>query len=201
MIIAGHGGLGIELLGLMINDHLEEEIMFYDEDKEVSGGNTHGARVSSSLKEVEAFFRSSTENFVVGIGHPRLRQKVTTILEEIGGTAFNYIAPTASIHPGEAMYSGLVAQPGAGISHHSTVGKSCSLHINAVIGHHVQLGDYVTIGPNVSIIGPTSIGDFCRIGSNAVVLPNTQVGNNVIIPAGSIVEGDVEDNTTYSKQG
>ena len=198
MIIAGYGGLGIELYGLMVNDHMDETIMFYDDDTQKPDSHVEGVNITASLEEVAAFFKSISANFVVGIGHPRLRQKMSNTLEDLGGTSFSYIAPTASIHPDQAPYSGLVAQPGSGISHHTSIGKSCSLHINAIVGHHVSLGDFVTIGPNASIIGPSSVGKHCRIGSNAVILPDSTIGENVIIPAGSVVRGHVKDNTTYS---
>ena len=197
MIIAGYGGLGLELFGLMINDKLDEQILFYDENPEKYLNHEGEVSVTASLEKVKAFFKSSSNSFVVGIGHPRLRKKVMLTLEKIGGIPYNYVALTASIFPNNVTYCGLVAQPGSGISHNTVIGKSCSLHINSVIGHHVKIGDYVTIGPNSSIIGPSEIGNFCVIGANVVVLPNAKIGSNVIIGAGTVVDRDIKDNETF----
>ena len=197
MVIVGYGGLGIELLGLMLNDNFKEEILFFDENEDVPKMAYGKYRITSDLDTVKEFFKSDT-GFVVGIGHPRLRKKMTELMGNLGGQAVKYISSTASISPFAEGCLALVAQPGTGISHHTTIGMSCSLHINSVIGHHVELGEYATVSPNVTIIGPTVIGGFCQIGSNSVILPNTKIGNNVIIPAGSIVDGIVHDNETFS---
>ncbi|HIA36565.1 MAG TPA: acetyltransferase [Flavobacteriales bacterium] len=197
MIIAGYGGLGIEIYGLMINDKLDEPFLFYDENPNKSIKNKQEVCVTSSLKKVKCFFTKNSNYFIVGIGHPRLRRKLTKTLEKIGGVPFNYIAPTASILPNNANYLGLVAQPGSGISHSTEIGKSCSLHINSIIGHDVKIGSYVTIGPNSSIIGPTEVGDYCLIGSNSIILPNIKIGKNVIVGAGSVVDRNLKDNEIF----
>lgn len=40
-----------------------------------------------------------------------------------------------------------------------------------------------------------SIGDNCFIGARVSILPGTQIGNNVIVGAGSVVKGNVPDNS------
>jgi len=197
MVIAGYGGLGIELFGLFINDEMSEDIMFYDENINKSLANNEDHQITSSLNRIRTFFKSSSTYFVVGIGHPRIRKKLTLTLEKIGGVPYNYIAPTASIFPNNTTHIGLIAQPGSGISHNTKIGKSCSLHINSVIGHHTKIGDFVTIGPNSSIIGPSEIGDFCIIGGNTIILPNIKIGKNVIIGAGTVVDRNIKDNETF----
>jgi acetyltransferase-like isoleucine patch superfamily enzyme len=83
----------------------------------------------------------------------------------------------------------------------------------------VTLGDRLTISSNVSflthdyslttalisinekpktdtaVLKEISVGDNVFIGMNCILLPGTKIGNNVIVGAGSVVRGDVPDNS------
>lgn len=43
--------------------------------------------------------------------------------------------------------------------------------------------------------GKTTIGDNCFIGMNSIILMGSHIGNNVIVGAGSVVSGDIPDNS------
>lgn len=45
------------------------------------------------------------------------------------------------------------------------------------------------------ILGEIVIGDNSFIGANAILLPNTIIGKNCIIGAGSVVKGNIPDNS------
>ena len=42
---------------------------------------------------------------------------------------------------------------------------------------------------------PVSIGDNCFIGARVTILPGVKIGNNVIVGAGSVVKGEIPDNS------
>jgi len=197
MLIAGAGGLGLEMLGLIVNRGEEEAIVFFDQGNNIPGQFYDKYPVISEPGEAKTFFEDNTTSFIVAVGHPRLRKKLTDQLENLGGQLVSFIADTASVFSLKTEYTGLIAQPGSGVSHSTNIGRSCSLHINSIVGHDVTIGDFVTIGPNVSIIGPSQIGSYCTIGASAVGLPGSVIGNNVIIGAGSLVEGELQDNETF----
>ncbi|MFS1867046.1 acyltransferase [Vibrio breoganii] len=51
---------------------------------------------------------------------------------------------------------------------------------------------------NIDSFGPIIIGDNVFIGYGAIILPNTEIGNNVIVGAGSLVRGKLNDNCVYA---
>lgn len=51
---------------------------------------------------------------------------------------------------------------------------------------------------DIGILRPISIGDNVFIGMNVIILPGTVVANNVIIGAGSVVRGNVPENSVVS---
>ncbi|MGE7120739.1 acyltransferase [Peribacillus sp. NPDC046944] len=84
-------------------------------------------------------------------------------------------------------------------------------NINCV--NSILIGTKTKIGPNVSIndhdhnykyiddshliTGEVIIGKNVWIGSNVVILRNTFIGDNAVIAAGSVVKGNIPENTLF----
>ncbi len=45
------------------------------------------------------------------------------------------------------------------------------------------------------VFGKITVGNNCFIGENCIILPNTTIGNDCIIGAGSVVRGNIPDNS------
>lgn len=197
MLIAGAGGQGKEVLGVLMLDGFQGELCFFDENEDVPDLLFNKFKVYKTIAEVQDYFQTNDDRFVVGIGHPRLREKMTNKLITAGGNLTSIISSSASIFPYNEPYHGLIMQPGSGISHGVQISSSCLIHINATIGHEVIIGKYVTIGPNTSIIGPSVIEDYCSIGANVTILPKVKLGKNAIVGAGALVNQDLQENETF----
>ena len=48
------------------------------------------------------------------------------------------------------------------------------------------------------IVKPVTIGENSFIGAKTIILPGTFIGKNVIVGAGSVVKGSIEDNTVVA---
>lgn len=84
---------------------------------------------------------------------------------------------------------------------------SITAHESIVIGDDVWLGQDVfisdashgyqdpetPIGAQLGLHQPVSVGSGSWIGHGAVILPGAQIGRNVVVAAGSVVRGRVED--------
>ena len=195
MIIVGAGNLGIHILDQLLHDSYQEEIFFFDNNPSKCLLYERFL-VLKTISEVLEKFRMNP-SFIVGIGHPRLRQKFTEEFEKLGGQTCSLIHPSAFISNFLTLKHEIIIQPHSVIAHDSIIGRSCILHTGSVIGHGVILGNYASIAPNVTIVGPTKIGNFVSIGANSVILPNLKIGNNVVIGAGSLVKMDLKDNATF----
>lgn len=100
------------------------------------------------------------------------------------------------------------------------IGNRCVIGTRASITAHesITLGDDVWLGQDVFIsdashgyqdperpIGlqmgqhqPVSIGSGTWIGHGAIILPGAQIGRNVVVAAGSVVRGEVEDHAVVA---
>lgn len=89
------------------------------------------------------------------------------------------------------------------------INDNCS--INCV--DKITIGNYTKIGPNVCIIdhdhnykkdgperlltGEIIIGENVWIGADVVILRNTKIGDNAVIAAGSVVKGEIPENSVF----
>ena len=96
-----------------------------------------------------------------------------------------------------------------------TIGDRCVIgrgshiiaHQSITIGDDVWTGPYVyitdqnhgyedpdvPIGRQFPVNRPVSIGAGSWLGAGAIILPGTRIGRNVVVAAGSVVRGDVQD--------
>jgi sugar O-acyltransferase (sialic acid O-acetyltransferase NeuD family) len=200
MLIIGTGGLGKEVLALLIDEKEAGEICFFDENQKAPDLLYNKFKVFKSIETVTDYFRNKDNRFITAIGNPRLRKKLTEKISKAGGELTSVISSRASLFQFNEPCQGAIIQPGVGVSHGVKFGKSCAIHINASIGHSSKLGSYINIGPSATIIGPVEIGDFTYIGAQSVILPNLKIGKNVIVGAGTIVDKNLQDNQTYINQ-
>lgn len=193
MIIVGTGGLGLEILSILQNENYNNEIVFFDENIQKPDILFNQYKVIKLESELSEYIKNIDSTFIVGIGHPRIREKLTNKLKRLGGKNTNIIAKNAAISQLNHYPEGTIIEPLSGISHGLQIGEGCAIHIHCSIGHAAKIGKYVNVGPGATVIGPTEIGDYTYIGAHAVLLPNIKIGKNVIIGAGCIVRNDLMD--------
>lgn len=106
-----------------------------------------------------------------------------------------------------ARYGGKIEiGDGFGISG-STIYSTASIKIgkNATIGANCKIidNDFHPLDPEYRRLSlnkehtaraPIKIGDDCFIGMNSIILKGTTLGNNVVVGAGSVVQGTFPDN-------
>ena len=77
-----------------------------------------------------------------------------------------------------------------------TIGKNVAFGPNVMVYDHNHTMD-PTIGPKGDgfQLGEIEIGDNTWIGAGAIILLGTHIGKNCVIGAGSVIKGNVPDNT------
>jgi len=79
------------------------------------------------------------------------------------------------------------------------IGENCLIAANCQIfdgsGHDTLLDDPSKRINSSGLVKPIRIGNNCWIGTSAIILPGTKLGNNCVVAAGSVVNGNFEDNS------
>lgn len=79
------------------------------------------------------------------------------------------------------------------------IGENCLIASNCQIfdgsGHDTYLDDPKKRIHTIGTIKPVRIGNNCWIGTSTIILPGSTLGNNCVVAAGSVVNGEFEDNS------
>lgn len=197
MLIIGTGGLAKEVFGMVLKYDFANDITFYDENKSSPSLLYNKYKVLHEESEVINYFSTISEDFIVGIGNPRIREKLTLKMRKLGGNSTNVISNESAIFQFNNYSTATIIEPFVGISHGLTLGEGCAIHIHSSIGHAAKIGKYVNVGPGATIIGPIEIGDYSYIGAKSLILPNIKIGKHAVIAAGINVKKDIKDFETY----
>jgi sugar O-acyltransferase (sialic acid O-acetyltransferase NeuD family) len=198
MLIIGTGGLAKDVIASMeqdLNDYAKD-VIFYNNTSSSSQRLFDYYNVYNSLDDILEISSKKKIDFIVCIGNPLLRMRLTIQFLKLGLKNSNYISKkTCAISPFTNISEGVVIQQGVIVSRNVVLNNGVFVNANTVIGHDVKIGQYVSIGPGVRILGHAEIGEFSYIGTNAVILPGVKIGKMVRIGIGKIIDCDVPDNS------
>ncbi len=194
MLIIGVKGHAKEILLILENLHYNEEIYFYDDISVDIPELLYGKyKIIRRLEEAKELFRRDIR-FVLGVGNPIVRKKLSDKFVEIGGKLESIIAPTALIGKyNVVLEGGLNIMHNVFISNDVIIGEGSLVNASASIHHDVEIGKFCEISPGAILTGACKIGNFTFIGAGAVILPKLRIGSNVIIGAGAVVVSDIPD--------
>ena len=138
----------------------------------------------------------SNVHFVVGVGDPIARRKLSAQLINAG------YQPATLVHPSSTQGRQVEIGPGSVICSHASlmnnivVGSFCLISVNCTIGHDVVLEDFVTVNPLSSISGNVRVETEVLVGAGSTTLQGLNVGRSATIGAGAVVTRNVDPGLT-----
>jgi sugar O-acyltransferase (sialic acid O-acetyltransferase NeuD family) len=192
LVIIGAGGHGRELLLIvraMNEDHAEWNFVGFLDDDPSAGGLVErlGAEIVGGAGEVERLRCA----YAVGIGSPRVRQRIDRAAGAAGGTPVTLRHPTAVVGDANELGEGLVLAAGAVVTTNVRLGRSVHINVGASVSHDCGLGDYATLAPGVRLAGGVQVGEGADLGVGVVARPRSVIGEWSVVGAGAVVVGDV----------
>lgn len=203
LVVIGAGGFGRETLDVIeaIN-HSSGAVLFEiagvvdDAPSEVNLERLR-SRGIPYLGTIETLLATETSYaFSIGVGNPRVRQRVAARLEQAGLEPAIAVHPSATIGSSVTLGPGTIVCGGVQVSTNTVFGRYVHLNPNATIGHDSRLGDFVSINPAAVISGEVTIGPGALVGAGAVILQGLAVGEGAIIGASACVVRDVASGAT-----
>lgn len=197
MLIAGAGGHAKEILGILNECHFDEEIIFFDDSGRNQDTMFFGRYpIIHSLEEAKRLFLKNN-NFVLGVGKPLLRKKLSENLISVGGDLCSIISPFAQIGTVAVNIGiGVNIMTNAVITQNLTIGTGALIHVHCSVHHDTVIGDFSELSPGCRILGAASIGAFVSVGAGAIVLPGIKIEDHVIVGAGAVVTKHVKKGRT-----
>ena len=161
-------------------------------------GDIVGGRypIIHSLEEAKRLFLKNN-NFVLGVGKPLLRKKLSENLISVGGDLCSIISPFAQIGTVAVNIGiGVNIMTNAVITQNLTIGTGALIHVHCSVHHDTVIGDFSELSPGCRILGAASIGAFVSVGAGAIVLPGIKIEDHVIVGAGAVVTKHVKKGRT-----
>lgn len=197
MIIIGAKGHAKEIIQVFIQTgHYMNDIYLFDdvsEDLPLKFLSTY--TILKRIEDVKEIFLQDNK-FVLGLGGPLNRYKLSMKFQKLGGSLESIISPFAQIGDNDVKLGlGLNVMTYALIYNNVSIGEGSLINSACSIHHDVTVGKYCELSPGSRLLGNCIVGDYCQIGANAIIMPGIRIGSNVIIGAGAVVTKDVPDNT------
>ena len=195
MIIIGAKGQAKEVIQIFSQLNQCNNLYFFDnfsEDLPDLFLSTY--KVLRTFEDVKEIFLQDNR-FVLGLGGPLNRYKLSMIFQELGGSWESIISPFAQIGDYDVKLGlGLNIMTYALIYNNVSIGEGCLINSACSIHHDVTVGKYSELSPGSRLLGHCIVGDYCLIGANAIIMPGVRIGSNVIIGVGAVVTKNISDN-------
>ncbi|WP_394003906.1 NeuD/PglB/VioB family sugar acetyltransferase [Luteimonas sp. WGS1318] len=134
--------------------------------------------------------------FVVSVGSPADRARISNLLSERGHLATVLKHPRAEISPWTEIGHGTIVCANVVLSCNVQVGRHVLINLSCTISHDVAIGDYSVLSPGVNVAGNVHIGREVFVGTNACFINGNAdrplvIGDGAVIAAGACVTQDV----------
>lgn len=197
MLVLGAKGFAKEVLEIIYQQEMDEthNLVFYDDITENGPKMLYDTYPILKTKEAAQKYLKTVDNrFVLGIGNPFLRFKLSNIFTALGGELTTTLSLKAGIGKHQiSIDAGCNIFEQTIISNDVSIGKGVIVYYNSLITHDVTIGNFVELSPGSVLLGRCTIGDFTHIGSGATILQDIKIGKGVVVAAGAVVTKDVPD--------
>jgi len=176
-----------ELMGLNIEYYCEKDYLLYN-PFDISYLGDEGRN---------DFNWESVNEFVLGIGDNKIRQKVADLIIQKKKELLNIIHPTSVISNYAAIGIGNFIGANVTITSFAQIGNNCILNTGCIVEHECVIEDGVHIAPGAVLAGNVSVGEISFVGANSVIKQGVKIGKEVIIGAGSVILKDIPDHEIW----
>ncbi len=198
MIIVGAKGFAKEVLQVFYQRNELQNIVFFDNvNSDLPEKLYDRFEILKTDSNVKSYIKNVDDRFVLGVGNPKIREKLYMKFSRLSGKIETVISPKSDIgtfntHIGQ----GVNIMTGSIIVNDVNISDGCLINLNCTIGHDSNIGKFTELSPGVHISGNCIIGEFCNFGTGAVVLPRIKIGNYVTVGAGAVVTKNINDGLT-----
>lgn len=145
----------------------------------------------------DSFNWNLIDEFVLGIGNNKIRQKVAGLIFAKKKIILNVIHPSSVISNCATFGTGNFIAANVTVNALAKIVDNCILNTGCIIEHECVLESGVHIAPGTVLAGNVTVGKNSFIGANSVVKQGVKIGNGVTVGAGSVVIKDIPDNEIW----
>lgn len=146
----------------------------------------------------DSFDWNTIDQFILGIGDNKIRQKVAHLILSKKKILLNVIHPSSIISNYATFGTGNFIAANVTVNAFAKIADNCILNTGCIIEHECVIESGVHIAPGAVLVGNVSVGENSFIGANSIVKQGVIIGNGVTVGAGSVVIKDIPDNEIWA---
>lgn len=145
-----------------------------------------------------SFDWNSIDQFILGIGDNKIRQKVANLILSKKKILLNVVHPSTMISNYATFGIGNFIAANVTINALAKIDDNTILNTSSIIEHECIIESGVHIAPGAVLAGNVSVGENSFIGANSVIKQGVKIGKGVTVGAGSVVIKDIPDNEIWA---
>lgn len=196
IIIIGTGGFAREILFLLDEMGKFEQVAGFMEPDEIWNTSWQNKMLMDKPVFPMSSQNSSKNAFVIGIGDPIIRKKVTTQLDTNADFPV-LIHPNAAVSRWVEIDKGAIITAGCVVTTQIILGAHAHLNLCTTIGHDCRINDFFTTAPGVNISGNCNIDSQVYFGTGSATRQGINICANVTIGMGAMVVKDIVEPGVY----
>ncbi|QYY27671.1 MULTISPECIES: acetyltransferase [Cupriavidus] len=192
IVIAGAGGLGLELFDYLDREALDggpPVVGFIDD----TPGKVPDGVNRPNLGPIRQFVAAPQQGVMVAIGSPAARQDVFRWLLQQRVMMPSYVHATALVSTSSRLGMAALIFPFTVVSRDATVEDGVVANAFCGIGHGASVGPCSVLSPHVVLNGNSSVGPGCFLGTRATLYPGVKIGAECTVDSHTGVSSNVKD--------
>ena len=202
LLIYGAGGLGREVVGLVLSqpkaNELYDDIFFVDDNPNINCVIEKKVFRFDELGKHDISPDNSV--FLIAMGEPILREKIYEKVRKRDYSFETIVSNSSMVGERSSIKPGCIISNNGQISCDVEIGENTLIQGAAMIGHDCVIGANCVISSYSFLGGDTHVDQGCYIAPGAMIKQGITIGNNSIIGMGAVVTRNVPSHTVvYDK--
>lgn len=200
-LVVGAGGHAEEVAWALVEHERARgespEAVFFDDVRPPGPLSSGLGAIAGPLDAVADYADRRATLLVLGVGLPRLKQRLVARLAPLGLSWATVVHPRAIVGPNVEIGPGSYVAAGAIVTVNVRLGAFVTVNLHAQIAHDGIVDAYATLHPNARVAGNVRVGEAAELGTGAIVLPGLTVGAGTVLGAGAVALEALEGGVTY----
>lgn len=145
----------------------------------------------------ESFNWNAVDEFILGIGDNKIRQKVADLILSKKKAILNVIHPSSIVSNYATLGMGNFIAANVTVNALARIADNCILNTGCIVEHECVIESGAHIAPGTVLAGNVAVGENSFVGANSVVKQGVKIGIGVTVGAGSVVIKDIPDNEIW----
>lgn len=197
LVLIGGGGHCKSVLDTVLQMDIFSEIVITDYNVS-AGTEILGCKVVGNDDILPSLYADGFINAFITVGSIKSSENRKRICQRARDIGFHFpviIDPTAVLAKDICIEEGVFIGKNAVINTGAKINEMTIINTGAIIEHDCHIGPFCHVAVGAVVCGGSRLEESVFIGANSTIIQGVKIGSNSVIGAGSVILGDVAENS------